>query len=583
MISPTTIMPSRPRRPARSSDTQPSCRVRGPAARTSSDTVDANVSKLAANIADVLTGASHWSPQFTPDGQGLYFLADPDGFRDIYRVNLADGSLLRVTRVTTAVSGITDATPALTVAREAGTVSFTVFDGGEFHVYALDAAEVTGEPVVAPVAAVAEERRLPGGAAAPDAWINRMLGDAEVGLPAPGTYRAQEAAPFRSSLGLDFIGQAAVGVGMDQSGTFLAGAISAVFSDMLGDRTLYTAVQAQGELRDIGGQVFYMNEKRRWNWGVGASHVPFRYLQTTPDLNPPRGDVAWVRDDQRTRVTEAQGIMAYPFSTVRRMEWGGGYTRYGFDARREIFYVDAQGRLIDYERFPLPTPEALNLGRGFLAFVEDNSFFGFTSPVRGWRARYEVGYTGGSVSFAQLTLDHRRYLAPHRHLTLAARAMHVGRYGSDVDRIDGVPRPIFLGTESLIRGYASHSFRLTECTVTPEGQCAELERLLGHRIAVVNLEARIPLLGTDRYGIASFPALPTELSFFADAGVAWSGGNGADLRWDRESADRVPVSSVGVSTRVNLLGALILEVFYAYPFQRPERGGHFGLNLVPGW
>jgi hypothetical protein len=531
---------------------------------------------------DPLAGAEHWNPQFTPDGRALFFLADPDGFRDIYRLGLADGELLRVTRIATAVSGITDATPALTVAGQAGTVSFSVFDGGEFHIYALDAADVAGETVRATDLVAMEGRMLPGGATDPDAWINRILADADVGLPSPGTYLAADAEPVDRSLGLEFIGQASVGVGADQFGTMVAGSVSALFSDILGNRNLFTAIQAQGELRDIGGQVFYQDQERRWNWGAGLSHIPFRFFRT--GLTDLPGGFAVVRDDQRILVSEAVGMVQYPFSTVRRVELTGGYTRYGFDARRDIFFFDEQGRFIERQRESLATPDALNLGQGSVAFVQDNSFFGFNAPVRGWRTRYEVGYTGGSVNFAQATVDHRRYIAgPIPEITLAVRGLHVGRYGSDVEDSDGIFRPMFLGFEPIIRGYSSQSFRIEECTFTPDGRCAEFERLLGHRIGVLNVETRIALLGTDRFGLLSFPALPTDLVFFADAGVAWSAGDGADLRWDTDTTDRVPVASVGVSTRSNLFGALVFEIFYAHPFHRPERGAHFGVNFAPGW
>jgi hypothetical protein len=31
------------------------------------------------------------------------------------------------------------------------------------------------------------------------------------------------------------------------------------------------------------------------------------------------------------------------------------------------------------------------------------------------------------------------------------------------------------------------------------------------------------------------------------------------------------------------LGYLILEAYYAHPFQRPVRGAHWGFNIAPGW
>jgi len=46
---------------------------------------------------------------------------------------------------------------------------------------------------------------------------------------------------------------------------------------------------------------------------------------------------------------------------------------------------------------------------------------------------------------------------------------------------------------------------------------------------------------------------------------------------------RLPVVSSGVSARVNILGYLILETYFAYPYQRPEKGWHFGFQLQPGW
>jgi len=45
----------------------------------------------------------------------------------------------------------------------------------------------------------------------------------------------------------------------------------------------------------------------------------------------------------------------------------------------------------------------------------------------------------------------------------------------------------------------------------------------------------------------------------------------------------VPVFSAGVSARFNILGYLVLEAYYAYPFQRPGKGGHLGFNIAPGW
>ena len=44
----------------------------------------------------------------------------------------------------------------------------------------------------------------------------------------------------------------------------------------------------------------------------------------------------------------------------------------------------------------------------------------------------------------------------------------------------------------------------------------------------------------------------------------------------------MPVFSAGVAARFNILGIFVLESYYAYPFQRPDRGWHWGFALIPG-
>ena len=93
----------------------------------------------------------------------------------------------------------------------------------------------------------------------------------------------------------------------------------------------------------------------------------------------------------------------------------------------------------------------------------------------------------------------------------------------------------------------------------------------------------VPLFGTDQLGLIDFPYIPTELSFFGDAGIAWTSTESAEIDFDRRTTDRVPVFSVGSSLRFNVLGRLVLEVYYAHPFQRPDVGGQWGFQVAPGW
>ena len=39
---------------------------------------------------------------------------------------------------------------------------------------------------------------------------------------------------------------------------------------------------------------------------------------------------------------------------------------------------------------------------------------------------------------------------------------------------------------------------------------------------------------------------------------------------------------MGASARFNVFGFMLLEAYYAYPFQRPDKGWHWGFQLAPG-
>src|SRR5688500_1645300 len=58
-------------------------------------------------VLELFDGSKHINPQFTPDGRELLFIADRDGFSDIYRVGIEAGQIFQITRLATGVSGIT--------------------------------------------------------------------------------------------------------------------------------------------------------------------------------------------------------------------------------------------------------------------------------------------------------------------------------------------------------------------------------------------------------------------------------------------------------------------------------------------
>jgi dipeptidyl aminopeptidase/acylaminoacyl peptidase len=536
-------------------------------------------------------GAKHIDPHFSPDGGSIYFISDRSGVSDIFRLDLADDQLYQVTRTATGISGVTANAPALTVASSTGRLAFSIFQDNRYTIHSLEPAESRGTPVTGPDDLYPAGVLPPAGAAAVDVGVGPVADGAVVasylaaprtGLPSGVEYAIED---YRPSLGLDYIGPPMIGVSVDQFGTNLGGAVSFAFRDLLGDRTLGVMLQAQGELQDLGGQVFWENRERRINWGVLAGRVPYRSGRRFVDRDPGTGAVL-VRDQIfRTYLNQVGGQVSYPFSRVRRVEANATFTHYGFDAEEQRYLCAPTGQSCErLDDVPLDELEAdpLNVFRTSGAFVGDWSNFGFTGPIMGGRYRFEAQPTFGDLTFTTALADYRRYLF-RNPFTLAFRGLHYGRYGQDAEN----PRfqsPLYLGYGGLVRGYSIGSFDVSECSNTEQGNgCPEFDRLVGSRIGLANVELRVPLFGTPDFGLISLPLLPTTVGAFFDAGVAWTADESPELAFASTSTARIPVASAGVFARFNVLGYVVVSTWLAHPFQRPQKDLQFGFELAPGW
>jgi Tol biopolymer transport system component len=539
-------------------------------------------------VLPVFGNVKHINPRYSGDGSSLYFISDQDGFSDVYGLSFQNGAIRRITNVATGVSGHTYLSPAMSLADD-GTMAFTVFDEREFHIYTKNVNDPAPTVTVVENPEAQEGRKLP--PATPDRFsrIATYLADAETGLLPSGTWQEEDEEEYSSRLSLDYIGQPmiSVGTGTDSYGNYVGGATTAYFSDMLGDKILGVALYAQGTFRDIGGTASYTDLGSRWNWTVGAGRIPLLFGGYNPFGIDENGDTYFGLQRLRIYITSAIGRIQYPFSGTERLEFGLGVTRYTSHFEEDRFYDNGL-----FRREELPARDPLNLAQGSVALVGDNSRFGFVSPIQGSRYRVEFEQTTGSADFSTVIGDFRRYFWPARNLTVGVRVLHYGRYGLSAEEQGedqfGLLRPLFLGFETLVRGYAWESFETRECAAgaTTSNTCPTLNRLYGNKLGVANLELRVPLLGVAEYGLINFPYVPTELVLFGDIGAAADNpftNDELNLVWSRSSSSRVPVASTGVSARFNILGFLLFEAYYAYPFQRPEKGWHWGFQFAPGW
>ena len=519
------------------------------------------------------------NPQWSPNGASLFFVADPDGISNVFRVDLTGGPIAQVTDLYTGVSGITETSPALSVAQRSGRLVYSVFRANGYEIYAIDSPEVLAGHPFTPDPAATRAAVLP-----PIERRNTLLVDLlqnpKLGLPQGSEFAVQ---PYRSGFSLTYVGSPSLFAGSNQFGTFIGGGATLYFSDVLGDHNLVTALQVNGSLKDLTAVVGYQNLRHRLNWGGTVQQIPYvtgGYAQGVADVN---GEPTFIEQQLLVRQTnrDIAGIVSYPISEVQRVEVQAGFSNISFDRELHTRGVSlVTGEKVLDEKEDLPAPSSLDLGVGSAALVYDNSFFGATSPILGQRYRFEVSPTVGALSYVAVLADFRRYFMPVRRFTFATRLLHYGRYAKDGE--DPRLQPLFLGQAGLVRGYSYGSFDGSECQPPPgePNTCPVFDQLLGSRVVVGNAELRFPLFGALGIGSGYYGAFPIEFAVFGDAGLAWDNGHKPSVFG---SGTRDPVFSAGAGLRINLLGFAVAEVDLVRPFDRPEKGWIWQFELQPGF
>jgi len=269
----------------------------------------------------------------------------------------------------------------------------------------------------------------------------------------------------------------------------------------------------------------------------------------------------------------------YPLSQTRRFELSGALGLYSFRYDQYNTYYDFYGRTIGADRKKLEASEGFNLHSIEGAYVLDNSLFGTTGPIDGTRYRIQVGQYFGEFGHFSNLIDYRKYLYL-RPYTLAFRFYNYSRWGENAE--NNRLSPMYLAYPWLIRGYERNDSRFN----SPQSTGLGINHFFGSKIAVSNLEFRIPLTGPDRISLIKSSIFFTDLNFFADGGIAWNNGDKLGNDWLNPSGDdRVPVFSYGLSIRMNVFGYAVIEPFYAVPLQKGYgiTKGSFGISFFPGW
>ncbi|WP_316784377.1 DPP IV N-terminal domain-containing protein [Pedobacter frigiditerrae] len=564
----------------------------------------------------VFPGANNLNAQFSGDSKRIFFLSNRDGFRNLYEYNLDNSSVKQLTDYFTGISGITEFSPAITVSRNDDIVysyyryqRYTLYNSAlsNFKSKTVDAKDVNLDAAVLPPMENVGVN-----------IVNSNLGNFE--RFEKTTTDSMKTVAYVPKFKLDYLANSGVGVSTSRFGTGIQGGIMAMFSDILGRNQIIANLSINGEISDFGGLVGYINQRHRINWGVGISHIPYVTGFTSVgfyDGSTTTDPIDTISTNiLRTFEDKLELFGSYPFSKVHRFEAGGAFSYYSYRLDRFNNYHVAGNYPYGYlgsdrekvsnskgsSQLGIPL-KAFSIMQTNASFIGDNSIFGVTAPLDGFRYRVGAEKYFGDYNFAAVTVDGRKYFRA-KPVTFAVRSYNYLRLGEDGENL----YPLYAGYGYLIRGYDANSFYNSKYQTVGT---FDIDQLSGSKLAVFNFEARLPFTGPKKLAQIQSRYLFSDLNVFFDAGLSWTEtskvvfksqptyqsiplvdnqGNpvldqGGNQRTTLVTNERVPAMSVGVSLRINVFGYFVIEPYYAYPFQRRDLGGKgvFGLNFAPGW
>ncbi len=534
------------------------------------------------NVINVFNGAVNLNPVFSPDDSSIYFLSDRDGHRNLYQYSLSDKQVFQLTDLMTGISGFTHLSPAISISSETGKLTYSYYVKNGYQIYSADIDDFN-KIVVHP-----EDIDFTAAILPPLIPVGTNLVDRNLYQKVWDDYEIEDQftpVQYRPKFKLDYISNVNAGVSVSRFGTGMAGSVNALFGDIVGNNQIFVSLALNGEIFDFGGQVAYLNQKRKMNWGASISHIPYYYAAYSVKMDTVLiGDEKYmarniVLDYYRQFESKIDLFAYYPISRTRRFELGAATGWYSYRHDQYNNYYDAYGFKFGEKREKLDAPPGFSLQKLDLAYVVDNSFFGMAAPMQGHRARVQVSKYFGKLDMYSTLIDYRRYVYL-RPVSIALRAYNYGRWGESAE--SQILNPVYLGYPWLIRGYNSNAFfkePLTNSNLT-------YNNLIGSRILVTNLEVRLPISGPERLALLKSKIFLTEFNLFWDAGLAWDSNHRIEPDPFKPSPEvRVPIFSTGASIRVNLFGYAVIEPFYAIPIQKHSgiTKGVFGLNFTPGW
>lgn len=573
-------------------------------------------------------GGRALNPQWAPDGKSLAYITDRTGIANIFLYDLEAKEHYQLTNVLGAVTAVAEQSPAITWARGADVLAFVYYEKTDHAIWKIkNPRSLKKEPYRDPV--VVAQAGMPSGTPTkpttgpvapvkvdPTAHLNRAtLTDTAAARqsfyrPTVGaTARASDDLPvsvaarlaetvsvralmdsfdfnlpdstkfrdyrYKARLTPEYVAQPSIGYQQGGYGQGTFGGTTIVLSDLLGDRRLALSGSINGQLSDAQVFVGYTSLGRRLQYTTGVIQQPIYLLSNYFQENLGNDQYSETQEITRLVVRQVFAAGLYPLNRFTRFELGARFQ----NIDQQVFPFT---RLVDYqqlyatgfERGPTRNVASANTISPYLAFVTDNTLFGYTGPISGRRMRLEVEPSVGTWKWTEYVADIRGYYPIlFNYVTFATRfstSMSVGR--------DELRFPKWIGRPDFIRGYNREDLGAITCTGLPtdDGTSCNSVELIGSRVAFANAELRFPIIRSFGGGRLPIGLPPIDGLFFYDAGVAWSKGQqvvasrpeGYDF-----SKQRALLQSYGFGIRLNLFNIAIVRWDWAVPISRPGTKG----------
>ncbi len=556
------------------------------------------------SILKLFQNSDNMNPQVSADGNYVYFVSSPDGFKDIYKYNLAENSITKLTNYYTGISGITMYSPAISVASKTGEIAYNYFNKGDYNIVIANETHFLNQ-TVADVDLPNADLLVPGKIISGSDIVNNNLTNRTI--PKNIDLVVVKEQKYKPNFRLEYLANSGLGVSTSRFGTGMGGGITALFGDMLNNNQLMATAALNGEIQDFGGQLFYMNQKRPLQYGFSASHIPYRFFGDTDfkikDTLGTSNGLSYYTADVNQKVArifidQISGFVFRPFNKSTRLEFGFSGNWYTFNLQEYPQFgeigVGSDGYVYDFNAYETARPRKLNakefgynnfnLAQLYTAFVGDNTTFGTVAPLNGYRYRLELAKYMGTASYNSVLLDFRKYkyLKP---FTLAGRFIYEGRLNPKNIELLNQINPLYIGFPWYMHGFWGNALSKQQGYITQEN-------LQGEQMAVANFELRIPLTGPKKLALIPFQFLPSDLNFFVDSGLVWSKQKKIGQTYPYESFGNntisfktSPIFTTGLSLRINVLGYLVVEPYLAVPVYNGQKQPVItGFNfMVPGW